>query len=138
MRRWTGSSKRSPGPSQRRGKIFFSGTYAELYARILPVSDQMGRAFDDITEHNRTVTLDIIQKDLERGALLERSAFRPYRGSAGRPRADGGHIEERLRTPCQGVELLSRIRKGDLTGSVPESLRNRKDEAGMLAGPFMT
>ncbi len=123
----------SRAQSEERKNLLF-GDYAELYARILPVSDQMGRAFDDITEHNRTVTLDIIQKDLERGALLERVSLFALIAGVLAALVLTAVISKSVSEPLvRGVELLSRIRKGDLTGSVPESLRNRKDEAGMLA-----
>jgi len=119
--------------SEERKKILF-GDYAELFARILPVSDQMGRAFDDITEHNRTVTMGIIREDLERGTLLEKVSFFALIAGILAALALTAVISKSVSEPlARGVELLSRIRQGDLTGSVPESLRNRKDEAGMLA-----
>lgn len=115
-------------------KIMLFGDYAQIYARILPVSDQMGRAFDDITEHNKTVTLGIIREDLVRGALLEKISLFVLIAGVLAALVLTAVISRSVSEPlAKGVELLSRIRQGDLTGSVPESLRNRKDEAGMLA-----
>lgn len=123
----------SRAQSEERKKTLF-GDYAQIYARILPVSDQMGRAFDDITEHNKTVTLGIIREDLVRGVFLEKISLFVLIAGVLAALVLTAVISKSVSEPlAKGVELLSKIRQGDLTGSVPESLRNRKDEAGMLA-----
>lgn len=116
-----------------RKKLLFQD-YKALLARLIPMSNAVGQTFDNITENNSATTAELIHDDIERAKFLERLSLFAVLAGVLAALTLTVVISRSISVPLeQGVELLTKLRGGDLSVDIPERMRSRKDEIGTLA-----
>ncbi len=116
-------------------KVSSYAKFKELYAELLPVSDALGQTIERLANNNGKTTALLVRDDLDHALLLKRFTLIIFVISVLAAIVMTVVISKSIVVPLTtGVELLSRLRTGDISGNVPEALLSRRDEIGELAG----
>ncbi len=109
--------------------------YSELMAVILPVSDVMGTTLEDLVKHIQKETAAIVEDNMATASFLGKLYGMVLAAGVLTAILLTAGISRSITKPLAvGVELLTRIREGDLSAEAPGELLSRKDEVGVLAG----
>ncbi|MER2601646.1 MAG: methyl-accepting chemotaxis protein [Candidatus Competibacter phosphatis] len=113
--------------------------YRETVARMVPMSDAMGKTFDAITENNTSRTSNMIQENRAVSARLEVWAIVAAAVGVVLAALLGWFITRSVTGPLRrGSEVLSVLAEGDMSREVPADLVARRDEVGDLARAMHT
>lgn len=108
--------------------------YRQAVRQMVPISDQMGQIFDDMTENNVTRTQGMM---VEGAALSKELSFWAVVSTVTSlvlAALLGVMLTRSVTIPLrQGGNILSSIAGGDMTRAVPTILHTRADEIGDLA-----
>jgi len=115
-------------------KVGSYGKFKELYTALRPVSDALGQTLESLAAENGENTASLVRSDLERAMLLKHFMLAAFVGGLLAAIALTAVISKSITGPLATVvELLARLRKGDISGDAPEALLSRRDEIGALA-----
>lgn len=108
--------------------------YRDLVESMIPISDTMGSTFEETTRLNRELTHIQIEEDLSMASVLNIASLLALFLGVLVAIILSIVITNSVKIPVMtGVNLLSRISKGDLTEEISSTLSNREDEMGHLA-----
>jgi len=115
-------------------KVVSYGKFKELYTALRPVSDALGQTLESLAAENGENTASLVRSDLERAMLLKHFMLAAFVGGLLAAIALTAVISKSITGPLATVvELLARLRNGDISGDAPEALLSRRDEIGALA-----
>lgn len=108
--------------------------YRDMVGQMVPVSDQMGKIFDEMTENNVTRTQGMMVEGAALSASLSFWVIASTAISVVLAALLGFILTRSVTVPLrQGGAILSAIASGDMTREVPPALSTRGDEIGDLA-----
>ena len=108
--------------------------YRQLVGRMVPISDVMGKTFDDITENNIIRTNEMVRNGQAIANQLKMAAVTATIVSVVLAALLGWLITRSVNGPLRrGSEMLNALATGDMTHEISAELVERKDEIGDLA-----
>ncbi len=108
--------------------------YREIIGQMVPISDQMGKTFDAMTENNTDRTNAMIEQDRHLAAQLSGWAVAATAIGLVVAGVLGWLITRSVTAPLQyGVDFAKGVAKGDLTQRIDAQYLQRGDEIGDLA-----
>ncbi len=108
--------------------------YRQTVARMVPISDAMGKTFDGMTDNNMANTNRYIESDRALSARLKVWAITATALGIAFAALLGWFVTRSVTGPLQrGSAILEVLAEGDMSHEVPVDLVARKDEVGDLA-----